>query len=95
MADARAYDKDLPKESFVNQEDFDYLNDFEPNIAKRFGNYWPVVCSGGIGFGAFILYKSRVDKLARLSKSLMWQYQICGVSLIALNAKSLWDWVKK
>ena len=64
-------DAKLPGESFVNQEDFDYINDFEPNLGKRFGKMWPVMCSGGIAFGTFVLYRSTVDKIASKSKFLL------------------------
>ena len=81
-------------ESFVNQEDFDYINEFEPNIAKRFGKMWPVTCTGGVAFGCYILYRSQVDRMASMSKILLRQYQVFGVALIVMNMKSLYDWAK-
>ena len=70
------------------------MANYELNIYKKFGVAWPIMCSGGIGFGSFILYKSFTDKFLRNSKFLLRQYQLFGMSLLALNAYGLLDYLR-
>ena len=56
---------------FFAEEDLEEITNYELNTYKKFGVAWPIMCSGGIGFGAFILFKSFSDKFLRSSKFLL------------------------